>query len=96
MFELFHPSSIFLALFSLYVLGVAIFLLLENRRPKSTIAWMFLFFIFPVLGVISYLLFGRGHKAFSKRDDLMEQELGGEITKLLAPLAAWFTSQVTA
>ncbi len=49
-----------------YTLSVAVFLLLENRKPQSTFAWLFLLLAFPVGGLLIYYLFGRGHHAFSR------------------------------
>lgn len=53
-----------------YAVGVAIFLILENRSPQSTFAWLFLFFVFPIGGLIIYMLFGRNRHAFSRAREL--------------------------
>jgi cardiolipin synthase len=50
-----------------YALGVAIFLILENRSPQSTFAWLFLLLAFPVGGLVIYLMFGRSRHAFSRQ-----------------------------
>ena len=50
-----------------YALSVAIFLILENRTPQSTFAWLFLLLAFPFGGLAVYLLFGRNRHAFSRR-----------------------------
>src|SRR5512145_2355801 len=54
------------AMVSLYALSVAVFLILENRSPQSTFAWLFLLFLFPLGGLVIYALFGRGRHAFSR------------------------------
>jgi cardiolipin synthase len=54
----------------LYAAVIALFLVLENRSPQSTFAWLFLMLGFPVGGLIIYTLFGRGWKAFSRKDQL--------------------------
>jgi cardiolipin synthase A/B len=54
----------------LYALSIAVFLVLENRSPQSTFAWLFLMLAFPVGGLVVYTLFGRGWKAFSRKDQL--------------------------
>jgi cardiolipin synthase len=77
-----------IVLFILYVFGVVIFLILDNRSPQATIAWILVLTIFPVLGVLLYRFFGQGWKAFSKEYDLARQELGGVLTPILGPLAA--------
>src|SRR5688500_9939220 len=48
-----------------YAVSVGTFLLLENRSPQSTFAWLFLFLVFPIGGLVIYALFGRSRHAFS-------------------------------
>lgn len=54
------------ALVGAYALAVAVFLILENRSPQSTFAWLFLLLIFPLGGVVIYVMFGRSRHAFSR------------------------------
>ena len=54
----------------LYAAVIAVFLVLENRSPQSTFAWLFLMLGFPIGGLIIYTLFGRGWKAFSRKNQL--------------------------
>ncbi len=54
----------------LYTLAIAVFLIRDNRSPQSTFAWLFLMLVFPIGGVIIYTLFGRGWKAFSRKNQL--------------------------
>jgi len=79
--------SIVLFLCFWYAVSIAAFLVLENRSPKSTMAWMFALLIFPFVGIVVYLLFGRSRKAFSRENKLVRQQLGGALTKVLKPLA---------
>ncbi len=53
-----------------YVAVAAVFLVLENRSPQSTFAWLFFMVLAPGLGPVIYLLFGRGSRAFSHRQAL--------------------------
>lgn len=69
----------------LYSLSVMTFIILENRSPQSTFAWMFLFFIFPIGGLVIYLLFGRDWKAFSRVNKLIRQELNDDLVRVLTP-----------
>ena len=57
-------------LVGVYAAVIAIFLVLENRSPQSTFAWLFLMLGFPLGGLIIYTLFGRGWKAFSRKNQL--------------------------
>lgn len=57
-------------LVGVYAAVIAVFLVLENRSPQSTFAWLFLMLGFPLGGLIIYTLFGRGWKAFSRKNQL--------------------------
>jgi cardiolipin synthase len=73
---------------ALYVISASVFLILDNRSPQSTFAWLFLFILLPVVGVIIYVFIGRDWKAFSHERKLIRQEIGGELIGLLKPLQA--------
>ena len=67
------PQLLRLALWlaiAIYVVGIIAFILLDNRTPQSTFAWLFLMLTFPVLGFIIYIFFGRNYKAFSNEGKL--------------------------
>ncbi|HVK15299.1 MAG TPA: PLDc N-terminal domain-containing protein [Fimbriiglobus sp.] len=51
---------------TLYVLVAGVFLLLENRRPQATLAWLLAFVFIPGVGLLAYVLFGRSRNAFSR------------------------------
>ena len=57
-------------LVAVYAAVIAVYLVLENRSPQSTFAWLFLMLGFPVGGLVIYTLFGRGWKAFSRKNQL--------------------------
>lgn len=57
----------------LYIIGAYIFLVIDNRSPQSTFAWLFLFYIFPLGGVLIYVLFGRSRYSFSDENKLLKQ-----------------------
>lgn len=78
-------STILISLFVLYVLSTVIFLVMENRAPQTTFAWMLLFFMFPPGGLLIYLLFGRDWKAFSRANKLVRQELGSDLDRVFIP-----------
>jgi cardiolipin synthase A/B len=73
-----------------YAIGAAVFLLLDNRSPQSTFAWLLWFYVLPIGGVLIYIFFGRNWRAFSQERRLMRQELGGP---LLGRLRTVVTSQ---
>lgn len=57
-------------LFVIYVIGVAIFIISENRTPQSTFAWLLLLVAVPFVGIVIYAFLGRGSHAFSKETKL--------------------------
>jgi cardiolipin synthase len=82
--------------FAVYALGMSIFLIIENRRPQATLAWMLIFFMAPVVGAMIYVLFGRERKAFSKRSSLLRQDLSGHARPLLSPILAAQDAEIAA
>jgi cardiolipin synthase len=73
-------------LVALYALVTGLYLILENRRPQSTLAWMLAFVLAPGVGVLVYLLFGRNRKAFSRQSKLLRQDLEANAQPLLEPI----------
>ena len=55
---------------ALYALSVAAFIILENRSPHSTFAWLFAILLFPGVGLGLYALVGRSRHAFSRERTL--------------------------
>ena len=66
----FTLSQVLSLLFAIYVFIIIGVILLDNRSPQSTFAWLFLMITFPILGFLIYIMFGRGYKAFSHEDKI--------------------------
>jgi cardiolipin synthase len=81
-----HIFTVLATLLFLYALLTGVFLLKENRRPQSTLAWMLVLFFLPGVGLLIYLFFGRDRKAFSKQRDLLMQDLRANALPLLEPI----------
>jgi cardiolipin synthase len=81
-----NTGSIVTAALTLYALGAVVFLIAENRRPQATLAWMLALIFAPGIGVLIYILFGRGRKAFSKQRRLLMQDLEANARPLLSPI----------
>lgn len=79
-------SLIFSAIYVVYVIFAFIFLLMDRRSPQSTFAWMFLVVLFPVLGLIIYIMTGRTWRAFSRENYYVRRDIGPGIRSLLAPV----------
>jgi len=77
-------ANLLLDLFILYALFVAFWLILENRSPQSTFAWIFLLLLFPLGGIFVYYFFGRGWRTFSKEGQLARQAIMGDTPEAVA------------
>lgn len=74
------------AVLALCVLGTVVFPISDNRRSQATLAWALAFVFTPGVGALVYILFGRSRKAFSKRGELLRQDLEANARPLLSPL----------
>jgi cardiolipin synthase len=73
-------------LLGIYAFVMMVFVVMENRRPQATLAWMLVLFFAPGIGLLIYLFFGRDTKAFSKRSKLLMQDLEANARPLLSPI----------
>lgn len=48
--------------FEIYILFTILLLLLDNREPSETFAWIFIFIMLPGVGLVLYFLFGHDWK----------------------------------
>jgi cardiolipin synthase A/B len=70
-------------LYYVYIIAAAIFLILDNRRTASTFAWLFVIVIFPVIGVLAYILFGKNHRIIGKRRKKIDREIINDFSEFL-------------
>ncbi len=71
-----------------YALGIGVFLILENRSPQSTFAWLFLLLVFPFGGLVIYVMFGRNRHAFSREQSLTSLMEGTSLARRAAAVLA--------
>lgn len=83
-------------LVSAYALSVGVFLLLENRSPQSTFAWLFLLLLFPLGGLVIYDMFGRGRHAFSRGRNMAKLFEGTTLADRAAEVIAAQPSKLAA
>ena len=62
-----HFSGVALLLIYIYLAIVMIFIIMENRDTSSTLAWILVFLLFPVVGFVLYIFFGRNWKVHDPR-----------------------------
>jgi len=70
----------------IYAIIITAVIILDNRSPQSTFAWLFLMLALPGVGLLVYLFFGRGYRAFSSEVKLARVEVGAEADSILRPL----------
>jgi cardiolipin synthase A/B len=81
-----HVATFVTASLALYALATGVFIIMENRRPQATMAWMLVFFFVPGIGLLVYIFFGRDRKAFSKQSRLLMQDLEADARPILSPI----------
>lgn len=54
--------SIIASLYGLLVLSLVLIVVLENRQPVKTVAWILVLLFLPVVGLVIYLFFGKNRK----------------------------------
>jgi cardiolipin synthase len=55
-------GTIFIALYSLTIIGLVLLILLENRNPLKTIPWVLVLIFVPGIGLVVYYFFGRDNR----------------------------------
>lgn len=73
-------------IFFIYVVVAAVYIIMENRSPQSTFAWLLLFITLPLVGIIIYLFFGHGWHAFSQEKEIARQDLGSDLLQDMGDL----------
>jgi cardiolipin synthase len=66
-----------------YVIGCTVFIIMDNRNPKSTLAWVLGIILLPVVGLLVYLFLGRSWKAFSREKDVAQKMVEGTLREKL-------------
>jgi cardiolipin synthase len=66
---------------AIYIAGVAVYIIMENRSPQSTFAWLLLLILLPIIGLLIYIFLGRGWHAFSQENKMARQEMGSDLMR---------------
>ena len=72
--------------FELYIVFTVIVLLLDNREPSETFAWIFIFILLPGLGFIVYLFTGRNWKKGYDHKRKLPQYIAKNLITLFKPI----------
>ncbi len=73
-------------IYYVYLVITAIYLLLDNREPSVTIAWLIVFAVFPVFGFIAYLFLGRDRRWINRSEKFETQFIEKDLMNVLKPL----------
>lgn len=72
-------KSLFSVLFYLYVISACVVVFLEEKNPQRMISWLLILILFPVVGLLAYLAFGR---SFRKKRRVKEKKIDKEALPL--------------
>ena len=75
--------DVIVLVYYVYIVAAAIFLILDNRRTASTYAWLFVFIIFPFVGLLAYILFGKNHRIIGKRRKKIDRKIINNFSEFL-------------
>lgn len=70
-------STIFRILYFAIVLGTMIIVLLDNRNPLKTIAWLLILIFLPFIGIVVYFFFGQDQR----RERIISKKSYGSLMK---------------
>ena len=76
-------STLLWLAFAVYVIACAAFIIMDNRSPKATLAWLLGMLLFPVVGVLIYIFLGRSWKAFSQETEMARAVVDDNLRKTM-------------
>lgn len=82
----FNFMSLVLFLFQLYIVVTIFYLLLDNREPAETFAWILVFILMPGLGVLIYYIMGHTGRKRYDFDKKLPQSIAKNLVTLFKPL----------
>src|SRR3989338_6099657 len=83
-----NVMSLLLFLFQIYIIVTIVYLLLDNREPTETFAWIFVFILMPGLGCVIYYIMGYNGRKRYDREKKLPQIIAKNLVALFKPLNA--------
>ena len=65
-----------------YWVVVAVLLIMDDREPSRTLTWLFVLLLFPILGLVFFLFFGRDWKIITARRHSTEDFMASVVAKM--------------
>ncbi len=69
--------EIWLAVYAVVVIGMMVRVVMDNREPTKTMAWLLVLWFLPLLGIVLYFFFGQD----TRRERLVSQRSLGQLSK---------------
>jgi len=82
----FNLMPLVVLLFQIYLFLTVFYLLLDNREPAETFAWIFIFILMPGVGVFFYFILGHNGRKRYRRDKKLPQIIAKNLVDLFSPL----------
>ena len=68
---------IYLLLYAVITIPAIITVLMDNRQPAKTMAWILVFFFMPFIGIVFYIFFGQN----TRKERLISDRSMDQLTK---------------
>ena len=68
---------LFLVAYAVVVIGTMIAVIMDNRQPAKTMAWILVLWFIPLLGIVLYFFFGQN----VRRDHIVSSKSLDQLTK---------------
>lgn len=85
-FEQLNLMALAVIFFHAYLFLTIVYLLLDNREPSETFAWIFIFILMPGVGVLLYFIVGHNGRKRYRRDQKLPQLIAKNLWALFEPL----------
>lgn len=86
-----HFTLVATIAFYAYIVVVVVFIIMENRDTSSTLAWILILILLPVVGFVFYIFFGRHWRVHSLRKKQQITQLQEKSSQALTDL--WTTQK---
>ncbi len=78
--------TLLLLIFQIYLIATVIVLLLDNREPTETFAWILIFILMPGFGFALYLIVGRNWRRAYDNKSRLPQAVAKQLLQIFLPL----------
>ena len=58
---------IFIVVYAIVILSIMLTVLMDNRQPAKTMAWVMVLLFVPVVGIVLYVFFGQNTRKIDRK-----------------------------